>query len=626
MNPTVKQWWRKYKHSVVGILVCTALLLGLLLVLLAVKRAQDVRHRATQVDGTVHVELRPGSSNIAAGQEVSLDIIASSLDATQIDAFQVFLTATGSAVPELTFEPAQIPGMFPAGLVDEETEENVYILPTESGTKIQFLQIGPVQGSSIVPFTPQGSEVKLGTIRFTAPHTGQLVLMFDSQTKIIPHNIDGDLAAPAETFTYTFGQEHRKITSIRIHPGTIEYSFTPGGKVAPLSLSALAYDQFGQPIHAGVQYEWGVSSDGSLGQLIFSGANSKIARFIHSGNEGSGDLWVRANFVGENILEGITQSIPIVFTAHPATTEDDLFFTVASHQDTSVSFKDAITHQTVPAAQLVIGKQYHATITATINNLVKDAQQGTIPSHTNVAVSLIYNGVHQNSANFSYGILYQNVEGYTVTLSTAVPFVATANNVFVLSIDRLNQIQEPNENNNSLARTYSAISANSQFSSFSIRTSVLGVTQDRGPITAKVQVGALGNTTPIVSRMIPLVYEDGSYMGVLSADNALVFPDKIWVTVKGHKHLQRLFSGLQLTQNNQTLDLTSKPLQPGDLPIQDGTIDLEDINTMLSIFAKPEQTVSDINTGDLNYDGVVNAADLALLLVTLSFKPDEAIP
>lgn len=399
----------KNKRSVVGLLLFGILLLGLLLVVLAAKRAQDLRQRATTQEGNVHIVLEPGSTTFTPGEHVSLDIMATNLDATQIDAFQVFLNVFGQMPSDLSFEPAQIEGMYPAGFFDEGSQQTVFMTSDENGATISFIQIGSVQGQNIIPYTPTGNSVKLGTILFTAPDSGEITFEFQDQTKVQPHNVDGDLAGPAQTFTYTFADAGPTATP--------EESQEP--------------------------------------------------------------------------------------TARPTT--------VARPTPTPRSTPES-TPQT-PGVQ-----------------------------------------------------------------------------------------------------------------AFNIRTVIAGITDDRGPIRARVHVAPHTWTQPLVSDEIVLVFDNGYYVGRVETPNGEPLPNMVWIAVKGQKHLQRLFSGIELSEDEQIVDLVDKPLQPGDLPEQDGTIDIEDINTMLSIFAKPDQTVEDINTGDLNFDGVVNAADLALLLATLTSKPDEVIP
>ena len=57
-------------------------------------------------------------------------------------------------------------------------------------------------------------------------------------------------------------------------------------------LSALAYDNNGNPILTGVTYQWGISSSGSLGKFV---PNNELASFTPATSSGMGDLFVQAN-------------------------------------------------------------------------------------------------------------------------------------------------------------------------------------------------------------------------------------------------------------------------------------------------------------------------------------------
>ena len=172
---------------------------------------------------------------------------------------------------------------------------------------------------------------------------------------------------------------------------------------------------------------------------------------------------------------------------------------------------------------------------------------------------------------------------------------------------------------------------------FPIHVKIKGVASDVGPIYTTVNLGLMGDTTPgsnlngpLNNLQVPLTHLQGdTYQGTISLNfDPQSFPsystgEAYWLTIKGEKHLQRAFFPITLS-NDQVADLTSKPLEPGDLPDQDGQVDDLDLDRVFAIFAKPNQTIDDIHTGDVNYDGTVNAIDLGLILSTLSVKPDEA--
>ena len=100
-------------------------------------------------------------------------------------------------------------------------------------------------------------------------------------------------------------------SKVMINPGIIITD--PGAK--PVYLSALAYDQGGNPIFSGVTYDWGVSSDGSLGTLK---TNNELAEFRPLNSTGSGLMWVNAksSFGTFSGYVQICQGVPCP-TTHP---------------------------------------------------------------------------------------------------------------------------------------------------------------------------------------------------------------------------------------------------------------------------------------------------------------------
>src|SRR5690606_38584400 len=62
-----------------------------------------------------------------------------------------------------------------------------------------------------------------------------------------------------------------------------------------LELSALAYDAVNQPIWNSIQYNWGMSSNNSVGSLMFGNLETKREALFYAINPGEGDLWVTAS-------------------------------------------------------------------------------------------------------------------------------------------------------------------------------------------------------------------------------------------------------------------------------------------------------------------------------------------
>lgn len=76
------------------------------------------------------------------------------------------------------------------------------------------------------------------------------------------------------------------LTRVLVAPGQITTSLSS----SPTNLSALAYDQYDQPIVSGVTYEWGISSTNTVGTL---NSLDNLAEFTPL-NTGTGNLYVIA--------------------------------------------------------------------------------------------------------------------------------------------------------------------------------------------------------------------------------------------------------------------------------------------------------------------------------------------
>jgi len=137
---------------------------------------------------------------------------------------------------------------------------------------------------------------------------------------------------------------------------------------------------------------------------------------------------------------------------------------------------------------------------------------------------------------------------------------------------------------------------------------------------------------------------DGVYETVVSlAGSSLQIPvnDGYTIFIKGEKHLARRFCshnqktrctgngffyiGATSIPSIQTFDLTGLPLEPGDLPPQDGKADSADFAKITSLFTKlcSALTEEEKKTADLDYNGCVNIRDAFLMRKTLEVKFDE---
>ncbi len=166
---------------------------------------------------------------------------------------------------------------------------------------------------------------------------------------------------------------------------------------------------------------------------------------------------------------------------------------------------------------------------------------------------------------------------------------------------------------------------------FGVKVKFAGINGNVGPIQALVRSGLIGVTQPMYSSTLTFVHESGgvytsSTPALLSSFNS---SQRYWLSVKGARHVQKIFQLGPVTNVGGTnyvsyTDLASL-LQPGDLPTQDGIVNTSDLNKVLALFSKPTPTATDLNTADVNGDGVINAVDMGLILSTLSTKSDETV-
>ncbi len=109
--------------------------------------------------------------------------------------------------------------------------------------------------------------------------------------------------------------------------------------------------------------------------------------------------------------------------------------------------------------------------------------------------------------------------------------------------------------------------------------------------------------------------------------------EKYTVFLLGPKHLARKFCKDGQTERctdepgeivlrEAVYDFSGLPLESGDLPEQDGRVNVSDFSKLKEKL-NMNPSAEDQAIGDLNFDGAINGADLALLLGTLSEKYGE---
>lgn len=157
----------------------------------------------------------------------------------------------------------------------------------------------------------------------------------------------------------------------------------------------------------------------------------------------------------------------------------------------------------------------------------------------------------------------------------------------------------------------------------SFKVKFRSLTEDVGPINVILRVKGGGLFKEF--QDIQLTHLEN---GVYTANDVPLLDvpagDGYKIFIKGPKHLAKGFDGINLVSgSNSMFDLTGTELEPGDLPPQDGVINSQDISRVIELLEVAEPSEEELATADLNYDGVINGADVNELILTLSTKYDE---
>lgn len=224
-------------------------------------------------------------------------------------------------------------------------------------------------------------------------------------------------------------------------------------------------------------------------------------------------------------------------------------------------------------------------------------------------------------------------------------------------IDYYNEINELNESNNSLTKTFYV---DRVFES----NSTPPPTDGRKPLLFKVKFEGVSDGAADGAKAT-IRFVSGNYINVITDPisfwhvgsgvyEALIWPFDgfylpMWgdgngysIFVKGEKHYANKFCTMigqigpckgvgnipipEVTAPPYSLfDFTGYPLQPGDLPIQDGNADMQDFARISDLTFKlcGDLTPDERARADLDYNGCVNTKDLFLMRKTLETKSDE---
>lgn len=175
------------------VLLTSVILLAVLLVLLVgVKRSQDIRKKAAVEGGPAQILLTPGSTNVTAGSTFALTLSANTQN-LPLDGIQVVIRFSGSIPENLAFTQT-----IPSGLKALRDASR-----QEGSDKIHELVYATLDPSA-PPFTVN-SIVPLGMYTMTAPTNGSLSITFDTNySKILQNGVATDILQFPQDQTYAF--------------------------------------------------------------------------------------------------------------------------------------------------------------------------------------------------------------------------------------------------------------------------------------------------------------------------------------------------------------------------------------------------------------------------------------
>lgn len=115
---------------------------------------------------------------------------------------------------------------------------------------------------------------------------------------------------------------------------------------------------------------------------------------------------------------------------------------------------------------------------------------------------------------------------------------------------------------------------------------------------------------------------NNTYKALIKLNQSVAAASDYSIIIKGEKHLAKKFDGISIprtTASPYIIDLTRISLPPGDLPLQDGKVDQNDLAKITGLFTKLSQDLTDADkkTADLNYDGSIDVADAFLVITNL---------
>lgn len=124
--------------------------------------------------------------------------------------------------------------------------------------------------------------------------------------------------------------------------------------------------------------------------------------------------------------------------------------------------------------------------------------------------------------------------------------------------------------------------------------------------------------------------DGGIFSGTVKFSNVAA-RDGYYILIKGPKHIQKRVCShsvtesypgeydcegtLSLTSGNNIFDLAGVYMMSGDLPIQDGVINVSDFGNIVNAFGRVDY--ASLRDADVNLDGAINSQDYSLIMQTL---------
>lgn len=182
-----------YKQIAVG----AVLVIGLVAGLGILKYSQDLRQKAAVSTGTATLTLSPSGNDLPAGQKATVDILFNS-QTDSVDGVQIEAVVGGTVPSDIAFSPATVAGL---NTIVQTFE------PESSGSSNKKLVLAMLTSNPTQPYTTNSTQVKLGTLTFTAPASGSMTVTFNSTATLSTKNGTGaDILKTPTNRTFNFVQ------------------------------------------------------------------------------------------------------------------------------------------------------------------------------------------------------------------------------------------------------------------------------------------------------------------------------------------------------------------------------------------------------------------------------------